>query len=68
MPYYKDSDECDDVFGGFFRKMSEGVAEGDEVLVGIQRKLAEIDLIVKFVWRDPVLTHQIEKGSYGHPR
>jgi hypothetical protein len=56
MPYYKDSDECDDIFGGFFRKKSEGVAEGDEVLVGIQRKLAEIDLIVKFVWRDPVLT------------
>ena len=56
MPYYKDSDECDDLFGGFFRKMSEGVSEGDEVLVEIQRKLAAINLIVKFVWREPVLT------------
>ena len=56
MPYYKDFDECDDVFGGFFRRMSELVAEGDEVLIEIQRKLAAINLIVKFVWRDPEMT------------
>jgi len=56
MPYFKDSKECDELLGGFFRKMSEGVAGGDEVLIEIQRRLAEISLIVKFVWRDPVLT------------
>jgi len=56
MPYFKDSGECDEMLGGFFRKMSRGVAEGDPVLVEIQRKLAAIGLIVKFVWRDPVLT------------
>ncbi len=56
MPYYKNFAECDDIFGGFFRKMSELVAEGDEVLIGIQRKLAEINLIVKFIWRDPEMT------------
>ncbi len=56
MPYFKDSSECDEMLGGFFRKMSKGVAEGDPVLVEIQRKLAAIGLIVKFVWRDPVLT------------
>lgn len=56
MPYFKDSGECDEMLGGFFRKMSKGVADGDEELGQIQRKLAEIDLIVKFVWRDPVLT------------
>ena len=56
MPYYKDFDECDDIFGGFFRRMSELVTDGDEVLTGIQRKLAAINLIVKFVWRDPEMT------------
>jgi hypothetical protein len=56
MPYFKDSRECDEMLGGFFRKMSKGVADGDEVLAQIQRKLAEINLIVKFVWRDPELT------------
>jgi len=56
MPYFKDSNECDAILGGFFRKMSEAVASGDKVLVEIQNKLAQIDLIVKFVWRDPVLT------------
>jgi len=56
MPYFKDSRECDEMLGGFFRKTSRGVAEGDPVLVEIQRKLAAIGLIVKFVWRDPVLT------------
>jgi len=56
MPYFKDSEECDELLGGFFRKMSKGVGEGDPVLVEIQRKLAAIGLIVKFVWREPVLT------------
>jgi hypothetical protein len=56
MPYFKDSQECDEMLGGFFRKMAKGVGEGDPVLVEIQRKLAAIGLIVKFVWRDPVLT------------
>jgi len=56
IPYFKDSNECDDLLGGFFRKMSEGVAQGDQELVGIQRKLAAINLIVKFVWREPELT------------
>ncbi len=56
MPYFKDSRECDELLGGFFRKCSEGVVAGDPVLVEIQRKLAQISLIVKFVWRDPVLT------------
>ena len=40
MPYFKDAKECDDMLGGFFRKMSEGVASKDQVLVEIQRKLA----------------------------
>ena len=56
MPYFSDSNECDEMLGGFFRKMSKGVAGGDQELMEIQRKLAEIGLIVKFVWRDPVLT------------
>ncbi len=56
MSYFKDSDECNRMLGGFFRKMSEGVAKGDKELVEIQRKLNEIHLIVKFVWSEPVLT------------
>ncbi len=56
MPYFKDSDECDKILGGFFRQMAEEVKKGDEEIVEIQNKLAEIGLIVKFVWRDPVLT------------
>jgi hypothetical protein len=56
MSYFKDSQECDQILGGFFRKMSEGVTNKDEVLVGIQRKLAEMGLIVKFIWREPVLS------------
>jgi hypothetical protein len=56
MPYFKDAKECDDMLGGFFRKMSEGVASKDQVLVEIQRKLAEINLIIKFVWREPELS------------
>jgi hypothetical protein len=56
MPYFKDSDECDKILGGFFRQMGEEVKKGDEEIVEIQNKLAEISLIVKFVWRDPVLT------------
>jgi hypothetical protein len=56
MSYFKDSQECDQILGGFFRKMSEGVTNKDEVLVGIQKKLAEMGLIVKFVWREPVLS------------
>ena len=34
MSYFKDSQECDQILGGFFRKMSEGVAGKDPVLVG----------------------------------
>ena len=56
MSYFKDSNECDQILGGFFRKMSEGVASKDEVLLEIQRKMAEMGLIVKFVWRDPQLS------------
>ena len=56
MPHFKDSDECDKILGGFFRQMGEEVKKGDEEIVEIQNKLAEISLIVKFVWRDPVLT------------
>ena len=56
MPYFKDSKECDDILGGFFRKMSEEVRAGNEEAVSIQKKLNEINLIVKFVWREPVLS------------
>ncbi len=56
MAYFKDSQECDAMLGGFFREMSQGVVKGDAELVRIQQKLAEIELIVKFVWREPVLT------------
>ena len=56
MPHFKDSDECDKVLGGFFRQMAEEVKKGDEEIVEIQNKLSQISLIVKFVWRDPVLT------------
>jgi hypothetical protein len=56
MSYFKDPQECDQILGGFFRKMSEGVAGKDPVLVGIQSKLAEMGLIVKFIWREPVLS------------
>jgi len=56
MAYFKDAGECDDILGGFFRNTSEGVAQGDPELVRIQSKLADIGLIVKFVWRDPELS------------
>jgi hypothetical protein len=56
MPYFKDAKECDDILGGFFRKMSDDLAGKDPVLVGIQSKLAGIDFIVKFVWSEPELT------------
>ena len=56
MSYFKDSQECDQILGGFFRKMSEGVAAKDPVLMEIQRKMAEMSLIVKFVWREPEMT------------
>jgi hypothetical protein len=55
MPYFKDAQECDDILGGFFRKMSEDLAGKDPVLVEIQSKLAGIDFIVKFVWSEPEL-------------
>ena len=56
MPYFKDAQECDNILGGFFRKMSEDLAGKDPVLVEIQSKLAGIDFIVKFVWSEPELT------------
>ena len=56
MAYFRDSQECDAMLGGFFRAMSQEVTKGDKELMRIQEKLAEIDLIVKFVWREPVLT------------
>ncbi len=63
MPYFKDSEECEAVLGGFFRRMSEGVASGEADLVEIQRKLADIGLIVKFIWRDPELTITLDFTS-----
>jgi len=67
MSYFKDSQECDQILGGFFRKMSEGVAGKDPVLVEIQRKLAEMGLIVKFIWREPVLSLTLDftKDPFG---
>jgi hypothetical protein len=67
MSYFKDSQECDQILGGFFRKMSEGVAGKDPVLVGIQSKLAEMSLIVKFIWREPVLSLTLDftKDPFG---
>jgi hypothetical protein len=56
MPYFKDSKECDEILGGFFRKMSADLASKDPVLVEIQNSLAGIDFIVKFVWSQPDLT------------
>jgi putative sterol carrier protein len=56
MAYFKNSQECDQVLGNFFRKMAEGVAAKDPVLMEIQRKMAEMSLIVKFVWREPEMT------------
>ena len=67
MAYFKDSQECDQILGGFFRKMSEGVAGKDPVLLEIQRKMAEMGLIVKFVWREPVLSLTLDftKDPFG---
>jgi hypothetical protein len=67
MSYFKDSQECDQILGNFFRKMSEGVTAKDPVLVGIQSKLAEMGLIVKFVWREPdmTLTLDFTKDPFG---
>jgi len=56
VPYFKDSGECEGVLGGFFRRMAEGVTQGDADLLEIQRKLSDIGLIVKFVWREPELS------------
>ena len=60
MPYFKSSEECDEILGGFFRKMSEGVLKGDRELVEIQQKFAEIKLIVKFILRDLDLTMTLD--------
>ena len=60
MPYFKSSEECDQILGGFFRKMSEGVLKGDRELVEIQQKFAEIKLIVKFILRDLDLTMTLD--------
>ena len=60
MPYFKDAKECDEILGGFFRKMSEGVLKGDQGLVEIQQKFAEIKLIVKFNLRDPEITMTLD--------
>jgi hypothetical protein len=60
MTYFKDAKECDEILCSFFRKMSEGVSKGDQELVEIQRKLAEINLIVKFIWRDPEITMTLD--------
>lgn len=67
MSYFKDSQECDQILGGFFRKMSEGVAGKDPVLLEIQRKMADMGLIVKFVWREPVLSLTLDftKDPFG---
>ena len=67
MAYFKDSQDCDQILGGFFRKMSEGVAGKDPVLLEIQRKMAEMGLIVKFVWREPVLSLTLDftKDPFG---
>ena len=56
MPYFKDSSECEGVLGGFFRRMSERVTQGEADLLEIQRKLSDIGLIIKFVWREPELS------------
>ncbi|GAI93179.1 unnamed protein product, partial [marine sediment metagenome] len=37
---------------GFFRQMAEEVKKGNKEVVAVQNRLAEIGLIVKFVWRD----------------
>ena len=55
MPYFKDAKECDEILGGFFRKMSGDLVNKDKVLVEIQSKLAGIGFIVKFVWSEPEL-------------
>jgi len=60
VPYFKSSEECDQILGGFFRKMSEGVLKGDRELVEIQQKFAEIKLIVKFILRDLDLTMTLD--------
>ena len=56
MPYFKDAKECDDILGGFFRKMSQDLAGKDPVLVEIQSKLRGMEFIVKFAWSEPELT------------
>ena len=56
MPYFKDAKECDDILGGFFRKMSEDLAGKDPVLVEIQSKLRGMEFIVKFAWSEPELS------------
>jgi hypothetical protein len=67
MPYFKDSEECDEILGGFFRRMVEEVKKGNEEAVGIQKELGEIGLIVKFIWRDPELklTLDFSKDPFG---
>jgi hypothetical protein len=67
MSYFKDSQECDQILGNFFRKMSDGVAAKDPVLMEIQRKMAEMGLVVKFVWREPELTLTLDftKDPFG---
>ena len=56
MAVFKDAAEMEEVMGGFFGKVSKMAAEGDPTMKSVYDALAKIDLIVKFVWKDPVLT------------
>jgi hypothetical protein len=60
MPVFKDSAEMGEIMGGFFKNVSSRAAAGDPTMKGVHTALAKIDLIVKFVWKDPELTLMID--------
>ena len=60
MPYFKDADECDEILGGFFRRVSADVAKGEKEAVEIQNRMESIGLITNFILRDPEVTFTLD--------
>ena len=60
MAVFKDAAEMGEIMGGFFEKVSQRAAEGDPTMKSVHEALARIDLIVKFVWKDPELSLTID--------
>ena len=56
MPVFKDAAEMEEIMGGFFVQVSKLAVEGDPTMKSVYESLAKNNMILKFVWKDPVLT------------